>query len=94
MVGTQILVPGSSPVVIGGSTYSIASTGVTIIVNGATEYLLGNNNLKAGGSVITVSGTMTSLQAEGQTVVVGGTTEAVSVFLTQNSVLVGLLSST
>ena len=60
MVGTQTLVPGSSPVVIADSTYSVASTGVAIIVNGVTEYLLGENALKPGGSETTVSGTAMS----------------------------------
>ena len=64
------------------------------MVNGVTEYLLGDKTLQAGGSGIIISGTVLSLQVGGQTIVVAGTTEAIDGFLTQIPALVGLVTTT
>lgn len=94
LVGTQVLVPGASAVIIGGGMYSIATAGGAVVVDGSTEYLIGGQTLKAGGQAITVSGTEVSLELNGQTVVVAGSTEPLGSFWAQNTGLVGYVEST
>lgn len=42
MVGTQPITPGASAVVVSSATYSVASSGWAIAIDGITEYLLGS----------------------------------------------------
>lgn len=77
VVGTQTIVPGSSALVISGTTYLLASSGNVLVINGMSQYIVGSQTLVAGGPAITVSGTVISLLSGGQSVVVGGTTEPV-----------------
>lgn len=90
MIGTTSIVPGSPAAVVGGTTYSAPSSVPALIVDGTTEYLVADQTLVAGGPPITISGTMVSLEAGGQRVVVGSSTEAIASFLSQNSGLVGV----
>lgn len=78
VVGSQTILPGSSAVIIAGTTYSLASSGNALVIDGTSEYIVGSQTLVAGGSAITVSGTVVSLLSGGQSVVVGGTTGPIS----------------
>jgi hypothetical protein len=66
---------------VGGTTYSLATTGNALVVDGTSQYLIASQTLVAGGPAITVSGTVVSLQSGGQSIVVGSSTEAISSFV-------------
>jgi hypothetical protein len=76
------LVAGGSPITVGGTTYSLASTGSAVLINGkpqATQIFVVNNTpLIAGGFPITVSGTTYSLGYTGSTVVVNDNTVSIT----------------
>ena len=81
VVGSQTVLPGSSPVTVDGKTYSLAASGNTLVVDGTSQYLIASQTLVAGGPAITVSGTVVSLENGGQSVVVGSSTEAIGSFV-------------
>jgi hypothetical protein len=93
MVGTQRITPGVSAVFISGTTYSVASSGWAIAIDGITEYVLGSQTLVAGGAPLTISGTVVSLELGGQSVVVAGSTEAMAAFWKQNTGLAGPIAT-
>jgi hypothetical protein len=76
------LIAGGSPITVGGTTYSLATTGFVVMINGkpqATQiFAVDNTPLVAGGSPITVSGTTYSLDYTGSTVVVNGSTLSIT----------------
>jgi hypothetical protein len=76
------LVAGGLPITVGGTTYSLATTGSAVQINGkpqATQsFAVDNTPLVAGGSPITVDGTTYSLGYTGSTVVVNGETMSIT----------------
>jgi hypothetical protein len=76
------LIAGGSPITVGGTTYSLATTGSAVMINGkphATQtFAVDNTPLVAGGLPITVGGTTYSLGYTGSTVVVNGNTVAIT----------------
>jgi hypothetical protein len=76
------LIAGGSPITVGGTTYSLVTTGSAVMINGkpqATQtFAVDNTPLVAGGLPITVSGTTYSLAYIGSTVVVNGNTVAIT----------------
>jgi hypothetical protein len=76
------LIAGGSPITVSGTTYSLATTGSAVLINGkpqATQiFAVDNTPLVPGGLPITVGETTYSLGYTGSTVVVNGNTVSIT----------------
>lgn len=56
VIGTQTLIPGSSAIVVSGSTVSLASSGNVVVINGKTSFLQGSSPEPTAAPVLTLNG--------------------------------------
>lgn len=56
VIGSQTLVPGSSAIVISGSTVSLAPSGSVVVINGKTSTLQGSSPAPTAAPILTVNG--------------------------------------
>jgi hypothetical protein len=86
------LIAGGSPITVGGTTYSLATTGSAVLINGEAQatqiFAVDNTPLVPGGFPITVSGTTYSLPLTGSAVIVNGEAQTTPMFAVDNTILI------
>lgn len=100
--GTRTLVPGGPAVTYQGTTYSVASTGSAVYVNGQMTnpqaaqttgpIVIGSETLQPGGSAVVVSGTTYSVVTSGTALVVNGQTTSIASTSDSNALSTGLVT--
>ncbi|KAK0323602.1 hypothetical protein LTR82_005349 [Friedmanniomyces endolithicus] len=73
IVGSQTLAPGSSAIVVSGTTYSLASSATALVANGVTQALPSTGPASSGPSYFIAGGQVLSQDASSNVVVAGQT---------------------
>lgn len=73
LVGNQVLRPGGSPIIVSGSTYSLATFNTAVVINGITSALASPERVATPAPVLTIAGRIITAISQSKYVIDGQT---------------------